>query len=233
MAVGAAVRSSSALRRGRLSSARTGSTAPGHDQRGLRPHDVDEHRCEHGAEPERREQEPLEGAEGPAQDVVGDGALHDRQGVHVDDRVPDADDREGDHRDHGDRDAADQREREPEEREPQREVAGQPPAGREEQRDEPADEPADADGGVEEADAGVVEVEELEGGDDDEHVERAGDEGLGRVEPDERAERRLAHDRPDPGEQARCPARPRPPRAAPEAARDRAGRARARRTRGR
>ena len=63
------------------------------------------------------------------------------------------------------------------------------------QGDEPADEPTDADGGVEQADARLVEVEQLERRDDDEHVQRAGDERLRRVEADEGAQLRLPDDR--------------------------------------
>ena len=84
--------------------------------------------------------------------------------------------------------------------------ASRPPR-REEQGDEPADEPTDAHRGVEQPDAGLVELEQLERGDDDEHVERAGDERLRRVEANERSEGRLARDRRDPGAGAR--ARPR------------------------
>ena len=61
----------------------------------------------------------------------------------------------------------------------------------------PPDEPADADRRVEQADARLVELEQLERRHDDEDVERAGDERLGGVEADERPQRRLARDRRD------------------------------------
>ena len=97
-------------------------------------------------------------------------------------------------------------ERQPEEREPDGEVPRQPSPRREDERDEAADEPADADGGVEEPDTRRVEVEQLERRDDDEHVERARDERLRRIEADERPE---VGSRAIVAIPARMPARPR------------------------
>ena len=147
-------------------------------------------------------QEPVERAERPAENRVGHCPLHDRQRVDVDDRVADPEHAERDDGDDGEREPTEDRERQPEEREPEREVAGQAPARGEDERDEAADEPADADGGVEEPDTRLVEVEQLERRDDDEHVERARDERLRGVEADQRPQGRLAHDRRDPGEDA-------------------------------
>ena len=168
----------------------------------LGPDERHEARSHERADPERRAQEALERSERATEHRVGDDALHDRQRVDVDDRVPDADHAERGDGDEGDRHASHENEREAEQRKPEREVARETAACREDEGDEPADQPTDSDGGVEEADAGLVEVEQLERRDDDEHVERSGDERLRPVQADERAQVRLPDDRPDAGHDA-------------------------------
>ena len=121
------------------------------DERPADADGVDHQRGEDRAEPDGPDEDALDHAENARQHLVGHGALQERQGGDVDDRVPDADDREQDQRDRRLREDADQRDRESPEDQAEPEVGGQSlPADESERRDR-AEQAADPDRRVQEA----------------------------------------------------------------------------------
>ena len=154
----------------------------------LMPGDVDQQRREQAADADRADQDALEHAEHAGQHVVRHRSLHDREGVDVDDRVTEPDEREREQRHGHRRRDPDQDQRQSEQPDPDPEIGGEPPAGREDECDEAADEAADPERGVEVADPRVVDTEQLERADDDENGERARDERLRGVEAREHEE---------------------------------------------
>ena len=167
---------------------------PADEERRLRADEGDAERRGEPAEPDRAEQDALEHAEHPAEDVIRDDALEQRQGGDVGDRVPDPDDGEreqgngiaGEDADHGER-HAEQHDADPE-------VRGEPAAGREHERHEASHEASDPERRAQVADAGVARVDQLERDEHDEHVERAGDERLRGVEARHRRHVAIAGD---------------------------------------
>ena len=93
---------------------------------------------------------------------------------------------------------ADQRDRDPPEHDSDQEVRRQAPSDQQ-RRDERADQASDPHRRVEEADSVLAEVEQLERGDDDQDVERAGDERLRGEQRHQDAKPGLAEDRDEAG----------------------------------
>ena len=156
---------------------------------------MDEHRRQHGADPDRSEEDRVERPERTAEHRIRDGALHDRDRVDVDERVAEADDREGRRARPRRVGQGDQCQRDAEQHDPEAEVRRQPVPGGQDECDETAHEPAGADGGVEVADPALAGPEQVERDDDDQHLERPHHERLGRVETRENAQVAVAEDR--------------------------------------
>src|SRR5262249_34853463 len=77
---------------------------------------------------------------------------------------------------------------------PEPEVGCEPCAPDQRERGESAEQAADADRGVEVADSRLPEVEQPQGGDDEQHVHRSCNECLRTVEPDDEPKTRIADD---------------------------------------
>ena len=133
-------------------------------------------------------------------------ALHDREGVDVDERVAEADQH---HRQRGNRDGrpdGDRDQRQRPEKNADAEVERKPPALCEDERDQPADQTTDADDGVEVPDPRRPDVEQVEADRDDEDGRRPGDDTLRAEEPDQEAKIAVAEDHAEAG--ARVPDEP-------------------------
>ena len=114
-------------------------------------------------QPMRGEQEPFEHAEDPAEHLVGDDPLHERQRGDVDDRVPDADERQRGRRCPRGRPDSEQRERKPARAPaPTPKSAASRPRVASTSATKPPASPPDAKSRVQPADAGVAEVEQVE-----------------------------------------------------------------------
>ena len=151
------------------------------------------------AERKRSDDHALEAAEDPRRDVGWRGPLQERHRGDVDHRVGEADDPEGQRRDHGGRDRADQEERKAPDDQPDRKVGGDAGATDERERDGGAEQRPDAAGGLQHADAGRAEAEQLQRDRDHEHPERSCNDTLDAVEPDQQAQPRLTSDRAEAG----------------------------------
>src|SRR6185503_20844885 len=144
-----------------------------------------EDRRDDRAKAERPDDEALEHTEDASQHVRRRRPLEKREPGDVDERVADPEDAEEQQRRHSGRPGAEEDERDAPEDEPERERRPEAPQAYESQGDGGAEEPTDADGRVEEARSRAAEIEQLEGGDDDEHVECASHERLRGVEADD------------------------------------------------
>ncbi len=193
--VGASASASSASSRRQKSAARSGQQSPGDDQRATDLEGRDENRREDRSEAERADEDALHDSEHARQHLVRNGSLEQRQPGDVDERDADADDGQEEQRHRRLGEQPDHQDRQAPEHEPDREVRAEAIATDERERAEAAEEPSDPDRRVEEPDARLAEVEQLEGRDDDQHVERAGDQRLRAVEPDDQPQARVAPDR--------------------------------------
>lgn len=131
---------------------------------------------------------------------VGHRALQERERGHVHERGADAEQAEQEEGRHRLRPDAEERDRRAPDHHPQPEVAREPAAADERDRHERSEQAADADRRVEEADARLAEVEQVERHGDDEHAERTRDERLRGVEPDQQAQLRIGAYGPEAGE---------------------------------
>ena len=183
----------------------------GDGERPARAGEVEEERREHRADAEPADRRRLDEAEDAARDGGGRRSLDQRHRRDVDDAVPDPEQRERDDRRPRPRQRREREQRRAEAREPEPEVRRRAPAPDERERDERADDRADAGRRLQEPDAGVAEVEQLERDDDDEHAVRAGDDRLRAVEPDHDAQARLASHGAEAGGDARRRPRARAP----------------------
>ena len=177
------------------SAASTGRKEPTTSSAPRAPSVRDERRGDQRAEREPAHDHALEHAEDARGDRGRRRPLQQRHRRDVDERVPHADDAERDHGGEGHRDGADHHERRAPEDDPEREVAGEPSAPDERERDAGADDRADAARRLEQADARVADVEQVERGHDHEHAEGAGHEALCAVEADQEPQPRLGADR--------------------------------------
>ena len=158
----------------------------------------DKERGEQRAQPDRADEDALEQAEHPRQHLVGDRPLQQRDRGEVDDRHAGSE--------HGEQQrasaavpgiAATRMIGAPQSTSPSPKseaIRRRPSSAAATQR---ADDPARADRAVEDPDPRVAEIEQLQRGDDDEHVQRARDEVLGAVEPDDEPKPRIGVDRAD------------------------------------
>ena len=169
----------------------------GRDQRTARAEPVEQERRGQRAEADGQQEQALHHAEDPRDHFVGGGALQKRHARDVDDRVADPDDPEQDERKDLIGPDREERNRHAPDEDPDPEVGGEPSPADECGRGERAQQAADADRGVEEADAGVPRVEQLQRYHDDQHVEHPVDEGLCGKEADEQAQPALPGDRPE------------------------------------
>ena len=172
-----------------------GEDAAGDDERRAGSELVDEQRAEDRADADGGDDEDLEDAEHAGEDGVVDPALDHREARDVEDGVPGADHGQAEERPEDVRPGGDERDRRAPEDESAGERARQPSPADEPQADEAARQRAGAEGGVEEADARVARVEQLEGCDDEEDVEHAPDERLGREQADHEARARFVRQR--------------------------------------
>src|SRR5262249_45978240 len=108
--------------------------------------------------------------------------------------APDADAGDGDDRDSRAGPDPDDHQRHAPEEHPDREIRAQPLAADEQERQSDPYEPAHAVGGVEIADPGLADAEQLQGRDEYEDSERSCDERLCAVEADEEPELPIAED---------------------------------------
>ena len=131
-------------------------------------------------------------------DLVGHRSLEDRVGVDVHNRVAEAHEHHG-HRGHADRRPGGygEQRRRPEEH-ADTEVEREPAALRKDESDEAPDEAADPHGGVEVADSGSSEVEQVESESDDEYEGGARDDGLRAVHADDESQVAVAENGPEP-----------------------------------
>ena len=131
-----------------------------------------------------------------AGDLGRRGPLQERHRRDVDQRVADADDPERERRDDRGRGRADeQRAAAPQSRSPIAKSAAIRARATSDSATAAPSERADPAGSLQQADPGRPEPEQLQRDHDDEHAERAGDEALCAVEPDQQAEARLGGDR--------------------------------------
>ena len=151
----------------------------GGDERPADADRVDQNRRQHRAEPDRADEDHLEHAEDATDHVRRRGPLEQRQPGDVDERVAEAEHAERDERNPGLRPDADRSQGRAPEQDPDPEVRGETLAADQRERRQRADDPADPGSRVQEADAGVSPLQQVERGDDDEHAERTGDHGLG------------------------------------------------------
>ena len=170
------------------------------DQRRADADHVEQKRHDQGADGEPEHEDALERAEDAAEHLVRHGALQQRDARYVHERVPDPEDADEDDRAEDGRPDADQSEPGADQDEPQPEVRGEPPPADQGERDGDADDAADADRGVEEAEARVADVEQVERRDDDQHAQRAGDDRLAEVEEDDDAGVALSPERAEAGD---------------------------------
>ena len=180
----------------------------GRDQRATDVQRGDQHRREHGPEAERPHEHALHDAHHPREDLVRDRPLEQRHAGDVHDRHADARDAEQEERGGGGDHDANEGDRHAEHQQPETERRCEACATDERERSEASDEGTDADGRIEVADSRVAEVQELQCRDDDQHVQRSGDQGLASVQADEQPQERVVRDRPEPGEElAEAPVR--------------------------
>ena len=121
--------------------------------------------------------------------------LQEREPRHVLDDVGDPDQREGDERDRGRGVRRDEDHRSARAGDGDPEHPREPAPPDEHQREHGSDQPPDPDCRIEVADAAGPDVQQLEGGDRDQHAHRAVDERLSREEADHELEAPVASDR--------------------------------------
>ena len=178
-----------------------GQERAGHDQCAADPDRLDHQRRRNGAEAQRRDEDALHDAEHAGENLVRDRALEKRQGGDVDDGVPDSDKAEEDESDRRIREDADQGNRKAPHDQSEPEIGGELLPSDERERGESPEEAADADRRVQEADARLTQVEQLERRDDDQDVERTRDQRLGPVEADDQPQVAIRRDRAEAGEE--------------------------------
>ena len=164
------------------------------DERGARAEPLDEDRREQAAERDPERQDRLEAGEHAREDGLVRHPGQDREPADVDQRVADADQAEQHDRRRLLRDGADERERRAEQRDPDPEPGGEPAAPDQREGEERAEHAARADGRVQDADARVARVEQVDREDDGEHGQAPARERLDDPEPRDQRQRAIARD---------------------------------------
>ena len=171
------------------------------DQCATRAEPVQEQRRSERAEPHGEEEQALHHAEDACDHLLRRGTLQQGHARDVDDRVADADDREQHEREHLVRPDRDERNRNAPDEDAEAEVRSEPTPADEGRRSDSAEQAADADGGIEEADARVPGVEELQRDHHDQDVQHPVDERLRGEQPHEQTQAPLPGDDAETGEQ--------------------------------
>ncbi len=161
---------------------------------------VDEDGRENRSDSDRCEPEHLDHAEDAREDLVGNGALDEGESGDVDERVSDPEQREENEGSGEGLPEAQHDQRESPEDDAEHERGTQTLRTGEREREDAAGEGAEPDGRIEVADALLPEIQELDGGHDEKHLDGARHECLCGEQPDEDAQRRIACDRSEPDE---------------------------------
>ena len=156
---------------------------------------LDDQRREQAAGRHAEREDRLEAREHARQDGLVGQPGEQREAADVDQRVADADHAEQDDRRRLLGNDADQGQRRAEQRDADAEPAGEPAAPDQPEREERAEHAAGADGRVQDADARIARVQELDRDDDGEHGQAAARERLHDPEPRDQREPAIGRDR--------------------------------------
>ena len=158
------------------------------DEGGADAEQVDDQRREQAADRHAEGEDRLEAGEHPREHGLVGEPREEREAADVDQRVADADEAEQDDRRRLLGREADEGQRRAEQRDADAEPAPEPAAPDEREREQRAEHAAGADGRVEDADARVPRVEEVDRDDDGEHDQAAAREGLDHPQPGDQRE---------------------------------------------